>query len=94
MEELFQSGKFTLEDENGNEIEYTTLLTFFNEHTNKNYVVYTDGTKDKEDNTKIFASTYNPDDSNEMLYPVENEDEWTNIYLLLSQVINENNNIE
>ena len=61
MEEKLHSGKFTL-IENDQEIEYTTLFTFYNDRTKKNYVVYTDNTEDEEGNKQIFASSYNPED--------------------------------
>ena len=41
-----KKNSFTLIDENGNEIVYDVLFTFESEETNKNYIVYTDQTKD------------------------------------------------
>ena len=43
--------KFTVLDENGNEVECEVLFTFDSEETNKSYIVYTDNTTDEEGNT-------------------------------------------
>ena len=39
LEEKLQNDTFILIDELGNEQEYQTLFTFYNEETKKNYVV-------------------------------------------------------
>lgn len=90
MEEKIHSGKFTL-IENEQEIEYTTLFTFYNDRTKKNYVVYTDNTEDEEGNKQIFASSYNSDDSSAELQAVTTDEEWSNIYILLSKLVSDNN---
>ncbi len=85
MQKELENGSFTLL-ENGKEIEYTTLLTFYNEDFNKHYVVYTDNTTSEDGNLNTFASTYNPMGDDFELYPIETEEEWDNI----EQVLNEN----
>ena len=89
MEEKIKSGSFTLVEDD-QEKEYTTLFTFYNDRTQKNYVVYTDDTEDSEGNKNIYASTYNPDESSCELNPVDTEEEWSNIYFLLSKVVADN----
>ena len=58
--------------ENGEEKEYAILLTFDIESKNKSYVLYTDYTKDENNNLKIFASIY---DKEWNLSPLTDSDE-------------------
>ncbi len=74
---------FSMIDENGNEIVYDVLFTFESEETNKNYIVYTDNSKDEVGNVQVFASTYNPDDPKSKLEAIETEKEWKVIETIL-----------
>ena len=89
METKLQNDTFTLIDEFGEEKEYQTLFTFYNEDNKKNYVVYTDDILDEDGNKSIYASIYNPFDEEFNLLPVETDEEWNNIESLLSTVIND-----
>ena len=40
------------------EIEYEVLFVFESDETERSYIVYTDNKKDKNDNTKVYASIY------------------------------------
>ena len=75
---------FTLIDENGNEVEYDVLFTFESEETNKNYIVYTDQTKDDAGNIQVYASIYDPNDPNSKLEPITTDKEWKVIETILS----------
>lgn len=68
--------KFTLIDENGVKTTYSVLFTFENEKTGKNYIAYTDNSKDKDGNIQIYASIYNPNDSTAKLEEIKTEEEW------------------
>ncbi len=72
-------------DENGNEIEYEILLAFKWMKTNKNYIVYTDNTKDEEGNINVFAAIYYPNDSTR-LNPIETDEEWDEIDIRLKNL--------
>ena len=74
---------FTLIDEKGNEVEYDVLFTFESEETNKNYIVYTDNTKDETGNIEVYASIYDPEDPNSKLEAIETEKEWKVIETIL-----------
>ena len=50
--------KFIVLDDKGKQIECEPLFTFESEETKKNYVVYTDNSKDKDGNVRVFASIY------------------------------------
>lgn len=89
MQEILEEGKFLLTDEEGNEVEYSTLLTFYNKENNKNYVVYTDETEDEEGGVNIYASIYDPNSSELDLLPVETEEEWININSVLAEFTQE-----
>ena len=70
-------------DEAGNEIVYDVLFTFESEETHKNYIVYTDNTKDAEGNVEVYASIYDPNDPNSKLEAIETEKEWKVIETIL-----------
>ena len=78
-----KKNSFTRIDEAGNEIVYDVLFTFESEETHKNYIVYTDNTKDAEGNVEVYASIYDPNDPNSKLEAIETEKEWKVIETIL-----------
>ena len=87
---------FSMIDENGNETVYDVLFTFESEETHKNYIVYTDNTKDQQGNVEVYASIYDPNDPHSRLEAIETEKEWKVIETILEtlqeQVRNAANN--
>ena len=75
---------FSMLDENGNEIVYDVLFTFESEETNKNYIVYTDDSKDEEGNIQVYASVYDPENPKSKLGPIETDKEWKVIETILN----------
>lgn len=75
---------FSMLDENGNEVIYDVLFTFESDETNKNYIVYTDNSKDEEGNIQVFASVYKPENPKSKLEPIETEKEWKVIETILN----------
>ena len=92
MNKKKEKTKFTVLDENGNEVECEVLFTFDSEETNKSYIVYTDNTTDEEGNTKVYASIFNPNDEKTELIPIETDREWKIIETILETIQEENNN--
>lgn len=78
-----KKNSFTMIDENGNEIVYDVLFTFESEETHKNYIVYTDNTKDAEGNVEVYASIYDPNDPHSKLDAIETDKEWKVIETIL-----------
>lgn len=74
---------FTMIDENGVETTYDVLFTFESEETGKNYIVYTDGSKDEGGNIQVFASSYDPNNPQSKLEAIETEKEWKVIETIL-----------
>lgn len=74
---------FTMIDQNGNEVLYDVLFTFESEETNKNYIVYTDQSKDEKGNIQVYASIYDPNDPNSKLEAITTEKEWKVIETIL-----------
>ena len=74
---------FSMIDENGHEVVYDVLFTFESEETNKNYIVYTDQSKDDKGNIQVYASIYDPENPNSKLEPIETEKEWKVIETIL-----------
>lgn len=65
-------------DNNGQETEYTILIVFYWTKTKKNYLVYTDNTRDSKGILNIFASIYYPNDDTR-LDLVKTDEEWEEI---------------
>ena len=86
---------FKVIDREGKEIEsnpmlkYWMELTFESDETKKNYMVYTDNTKDEEGNTKVYASVFKPDAEPLELLPVETEREWKIIETIITSITEE-----
>ena len=78
-----KNNTFTMLDENGKEVVYDVLFTFENDETGKNYIAYTDNTRDESDNIQVYASTYNPDDPETKLEAIVSEKEWKVIETIL-----------
>ncbi|MBQ3306749.1 MAG: DUF1292 domain-containing protein [Bacilli bacterium] len=78
-----KKNSFSMIDENENEIIYDVLFTFENEETNKNYIVYTDNTKDEKGNIQVYASTYDPEDPHSKLEAIKSDKEWKVIETIL-----------
>lgn len=70
----------------GRKIEYDVILTFKNEITNKDYIVYTDNQIDNQNKLRIYAAIYNPL-TNQFLEVPESKEEWNEIYRLLDKVL-------
>ncbi len=81
---------FKVIDKDGKEIEFEILFTFESDETKKNYMVYTDNTKDEQGNTKVYASVFNPDAEVLELLPVETEREWKIIETIITSITEEN----
>lgn len=89
MEE--QKNIFTVIDNDGKEVKCEVLFTFDSDETGKHYIIYTDNTTDEEGNTKVFASTFNPEDEHTALGAIETEKEWKIIETILDSLQNKEN---
>ena len=74
----------TLED--GRTVACDVILTFHNDNTNKDYIVYTDNTYDQENKLKIYAAIYDPFDNHFIGEPTTRE-EWIEIDNLLEKIL-------
>ena len=71
-----EKNTITVTNEKGEKVVLDILVTFDSEETGKSYVIYTDNTKDENGNTRVYASTYNPEDEKMQLKDIETESEW------------------
>ncbi len=78
--------KFVVLDENGKQVECEPLFTFESEETKKQYVVYTDNSKDDNGNVRVFASIYKVTDKGGELLPIKSEKEWKVIETILESI--------
>lgn len=77
---------FKITNEEGVDVEYEVLFTFESDETKKNYMVYTDNSKDEEGNIRVYASIYEPEKDETKLEPIETEEEWAIIQKILNQL--------
>ena len=82
--------KFMVLDENGKQVECEPLFTFESEETKKQYVVYTDNSRDEDGNVRVFASIYKMNDKGGELLPIKTEKEWKVIETILESIQEEN----
>ena len=80
---------FKAVNQEGKEVECEVLFTFESDETKKNYMVYTDNTKDDNGNTKVYASVFVPNKEPLELLPVETEREWKVIETILESIQND-----
>ena len=62
--------------QDGKEINCEVVLTFSDKNNNIDYIVYTDGTKDENNDFEIYASRYSKVGNDIILQDIENEYEW------------------
>ena len=80
---------FVVLDEKGKEIVCEPLFTFESEETNKQYVVYTDNSKDENGNVRISASIVKDSSNpNSELEEIKTEREWKIIDTVLKSTMN------
>ena len=83
-----EKSTFVIINDDGEEVESEILFTFENKETKKNYIVYTDNSVDENGETLVFANVYNPDKDDEVLLPIETEEEWDMIEKIFEELQN------
>ena len=79
-----EKNTFKVLGDDGKEITCHVLFTFESDETKKNYIVYTDNSKDSQGNTQVFASIFDPNDPETKLEPIETDKEWKIIETILT----------
>lgn len=72
---------------NGTKVEYNVILTFKNNQTNKNYVIYTDNTYDQNRKLRFYAAVYDPALPTPFLGEPTTKEEWNQITSIINSVI-------
>lgn len=72
----------------GVEVSYLILTTFYLKDTGKNYVIYTDSDLDNDMDINIYASIYDPDDDSK-LEEITSDMEWEYIEEILDSLQDE-----
>ena len=78
--------KFYVLNKEGKQVECEPLFTFESEETKKQYVVYTDNSKDENGNVRVFASIYNNKKDGGELLPIKTEKEWKVIETIIESI--------
>ena len=76
--------KFDILNQSGQKIKCDVVGLLPDEKNNRNYIIYTDGTKNKNGKLEVYASRYTKQDNFIVLSDIEEESEWDLIdeYLL------------
>ena len=84
-----------LKDENGNAKEYRILFNIEDTSNEVNYLIYTNDTKNKAGELKVYASTYVKNDKGNMTKskPVESKEEFEFIEKILKSLEEDNEKI-
>ena len=77
--------KFRMVGPDGEEKECEILFTFRKDDT-RDFMVYTDHTRDPEGNSRVYAAFYEPDSPEQKLFPIETEEDWALVEFMLQQV--------
>ena len=86
MKKEVTENTFTCIDENGNNIKCRVLFTLDSTKNDKNYIIYTDDTKDENGKLRTYASTYTPGVEETELGAITTEDEWKVIEGILASL--------
>lgn len=78
--------------ENDKEINCNILLTFRDDNNDINYIVYTDGTLDDDNEPLIYASRYVLENNSYILKDIENDYEWNLIDNMIDSMYKGNDN--
>jgi uncharacterized protein YrzB (UPF0473 family) len=81
--------EFTIIDKDEKEIKCEIVFTFRDNNNDINYIVYTDGTKNKLGEEEIYASRYVVENGNYILKDIENDYEWNLIDNMIESKFNE-----
>ena len=81
-----EENSFIMKNEDGVETKYDVLFTFQGEETLKDYIVYTDNSKDDEGNVVVYASIYHPEEESPRLEAIETDKEWKVIETILNTI--------
>ena len=84
-----EKATFTIINDEGVEVECEILFICESEENGKNYIVYTDNSLDEEGNTKVYASTFDPNEEDPVLNPIETEEEFAHIEKMLAELTGE-----
>ncbi len=72
---------------NGTKINYNVILTFKSIISNKNYVIYTDNTYDKDNKLRVYAATYREEYISPFIEEPTTKEEWNEIIKVIDTVI-------
>ena len=84
---------FKVVNDEGHEIECEVLFTFESDETKKQYVVYTDNTKDESGNVRVYASVYKMTKKGGELLPIKTDKEWKVIETILESIQEESKKV-
>lgn len=80
----------TFVTEEGQLIQAMVMGAFEDDLSGRNYVIYTDNSRNESGNYNIYAASYDPEQEDEhiLIHAVETEEEWQRIELLLQKLKN------
>ena len=87
-----KSMQFETKDNNGNKIICEVIATYHDDDINKDFIVYTDKTLDKNKKLKVYYSLYKQIDNNiKLIDIIDSEDKQIGLQLI-KEILNDLNN--
>lgn len=83
------AARFTIVNDQGEEMVCDILVAFESEDTDHYYLVYTDNTVDEDGNLRVFASVCDPTADEPTLLPLQTEEEWELVEAALDDLFDE-----
>lgn len=80
---MFENNKFTVKA-GDREIVCDVLFTYHSPETGKDYMAFTDQTKDRAGNVNVFYATFDPNAEEMAMSPIETQQEWAMMRELMS----------
>ena len=80
---MFENNKFTVKA-GDKEIVCDVLFTYHSPETGKDYMAFTDQTKDRAGNVNVFYATFDPNAEEMAMAPIETQAEWTMVRDLMN----------
>ena len=85
MSDKFANNKFSVMA-GGKEVVCDILFKFHCEQNGKDYMAFTDHSKDRAGNPSIFYATYDPEEEGVNLKPIQSDHEWMMVRDMMEQL--------
>lgn len=90
---MLEKREFVVIDDNGNKINCEGLATYHCDETNKDFIVYTDGSLTSENNLRLYYSLYKEENNNIKLIDITDIEDQEMGFQLVQALIRKANSL-